>query len=592
MHSTAKMQGNASKRPFANANSANSSNDQKQFESAQKDKQLFFKSYFSLSSLYKYLTLRSPVFLFRNLHYASASIKKKKISRILPDDLFMIKQVARNLGFKGKPSSLVKKAEKHLKIQVKSLNITNPLFIAAITSNGIVQVLFTLRVNGEVRHSEVAMLEMNLLSPRKLVLQRNYIFEISANFLAMQSELGVCELFIEILDSKELQLGILNILRKESKFSPLLYAKVRLYSTERRKIIYSSHLKCEVKFYDTMDANGKSHGTIQLDRIWEFSLSNNSKENLSFQREFRESFSSTNMQLCYYFYYDNKNRLLKEKYKSPLCCWCNLLCNSIESLILHLLCSHDRFKINYRTRGHHEIGVYPADYSMDIGFPNSFGFFAGSLKSGTSWYKNYIMAQMKVIPDICTHENDVAIISEKRDSERINVKRERDDSFASADGNKKVSIDTKKPVTRDVCPISPSTRRNNKESKSDTGNMRYYHTPSFSLIHEKEVFDSDHDVDESWKLDQNIKMIDEFNDVSFSEKEVMKLWNKFVFNNPITADFRVSRHAFQFCETYKDFIKRNHHLRNAVLLHFMAMWEFGILQMEDISSALQLVDSE
>jgi hypothetical protein len=239
----------------------------------------------------------------------------------------------------------------------------------------------------------------------------------------------------------------------------------------------------------------------------------------------------------------------------------------------------------------------PFDFSANR---ELFAYYAGSSKSksGLKWYLNEISKQISknLIEfseyDLRKHTEELSIEKTKTS----NNKRPR----CPQDFQKEPEVVEHRASTiQKLDKHSPSVNNANnanvkiqKASVSKIGSKqpRFYQSPSFAVAKENYDIDSDFEADDSWQLNQNLKMIDDFNDISHGEKELMKIWNEFVYKYPISADFRVCDHALLFCTLRKNDIKRGR-LRSTVLLHFMSLWEFGIIESEDIEKAMNILDS-
>jgi len=102
-------------------------------------------------------------------------------------------------------------------------------------------------------------------------------------------------------------------------------------------------------------------------------------------------------------------------------------------------------------------------------------------------------------------------------------------------------------------------------------------------------YDSDDDVDDEWQLAQAERLMDEFEDVTSKEKEFMKMWNRFVHRHAILADFQVA----VACETFarhfgSELVSKG--LRDELLFHMFALWDFNLIGKAQIMAAIALVD--
>jgi len=143
------------------------------------------------------------------------------------------------------------------------------------------------------------------------------------------------------------------------------------------------------------------------------------------------------------------------------------------------------------------------------------------------------------------------------------------------------------------------------ESSTQTAPSIYYHA---STVEEIQGEDLDHDselgIDETWKLKQSLqvsiesihlallireKAISEFSDVTWGEKTVMKLWNEFIFHNRIFAEKQVGDTLELFLLEKREEI-RVKKLEKSLLLHCLNLWQFGLLNRQDISKAMSILN--
>eukprot|EP00802_Teleaulax_amphioxeia_P016171 Tamp_16283.p1 GENE.Tamp_16283~~Tamp_16283.p1 ORF type:complete len:362 (+),score=109.71 Tamp_16283:150-1088(+) len=102
-------------------------------------------------------------------------------------------------------------------------------------------------------------------------------------------------------------------------------------------------------------------------------------------------------------------------------------------------------------------------------------------------------------------------------------------------------------------------------------------------------YDSDDDVDDEWQLAQAERLMDEFEDVTLKEKTFMKLWNRFLHRHAILADFQVATACETFATHYgHDLWKQG--LRDELLFHMFALWDFNLLDQSHILKTIALVD--
>lgn len=121
---------------------------------------------------------------------------------------------------------------------------------------------------------------------------------------------------------------------------------------------------------------------------------------------------------------------------------------------------------------------------------------------------------------------------------------------------------------------------------------QYYHSRlGLPLAVDEDMsYDSDiDDIDETLDLVSRNKALDEFEDVSFEEKEFMKLWNTHMNTANPYSDSYVTLECRRFAVLFADEII-NKNLRHNFLLHLMNMWDFGLLRHDEVLSYIKIVD--
>lgn len=119
----------------------------------------------------------------------------------------------------------------------------------------------------------------------------------------------------------------------------------------------------------------------------------------------------------------------------------------------------------------------------------------------------------------------------------------------------------------------------------------YYHSRTGVPIHPNEDdYDSDDDIDVSWIVASRSEILRNFTDISEEEKELMLLWNHFVHDFRVYADYVVPRAVLAFARTHGPRIL-SHGLRHVWLLHIMVLWEYGVLPARFLLVAMRIVDS-
>ncbi len=70
--------------------------------------------------------------------------------------------------------------------------------------------------------------------------------------------------------------------------------------------------------------------------------------------------------------------------------------------------------------------------------------------------------------------------------------------------------------------------------------------------------------------------MDEFDDVTPQEKRFTKFWNRFMKSHEVIADHAIPSKCFEFIRNHANFLIE-HGLRDELMLHFMGLWDSGLL---------------
>jgi len=145
------------------------------------------------------------------------------------------------------------------------------------------------------------------------------------------------------------------------------------------------------------------------------------------------------------------------------------------------------------------------------------------------------------------------------------------------DGELKPKRGRTKKSSTDPFEGAEAARKKRVYSKLEIFQQRsYYHCNTFDPISFEEFdFDSEDEVDNQWRFTIADKLIDDFDDVSPSEKEFFKIWNHYIRSHPIRAD----RDVVESCEEFV----REHGcrlaspaLRDMFMLHAFNLWRHAL----------------
>eukprot|EP00293_Proteomonas_sulcata_P002284 CAMPEP_0184325068 /NCGR_PEP_ID=MMETSP1049-20130417/138443_1 /TAXON_ID=77928 /ORGANISM="Proteomonas sulcata, Strain CCMP704" /LENGTH=293 /DNA_ID=CAMNT_0026647023 /DNA_START=98 /DNA_END=979 /DNA_ORIENTATION=+ len=251
------------------------------------------------------------------------------------------------------------------------------------------------------------------------------------------------------------------------------------------------------------------------------------------------------------------------------CPWCEMQCGSSEGLMCHLQASHDRFS-----------------YAMEAG--SSIPEIYVSLKpqadmvSGISTF-TYCSQRRGGAP----LSEAIANLAEVADE---GSKEELGSEFAEGKKKRKAfesgtEVAAIRPKGKQKRPAGPKVAKGGIFQ-----DRQYFRSQTCLPIDATDMdYDSDDDVDDEWQLQQAERLMDEFEDVTHREKAFMKLWNRFVHRHAILADFHVAQACEAFATHYTEQLISGG-LRDELLFHLFALWDFNLVDKEHIVKCMAIVD--
>ena len=253
------------------------------------------------------------------------------------------------------------------------------------------------------------------------------------------------------------------------------------------------------------------------------------------------------------------------------CAWCAMACGGARGLVAHLVAHHSpqlRFEALLDDRDQLHVVATPAELARARPPPDQGADDAQA--EGSDFV--YLRATGAPVP------LPVVPRANGRDAAALRLA-----AAAAADAADDADARAAKPGAPSQAQraIPPPTRQ-------------YYHARTSAPIAPELLatgYDSDDDVDESWRLRHAEKLLDEFEDVTLQEKAFMKLWNKWVFRNPIQADRNVPRAVAAFAEDFASQLARQN-LRHNFLLHLFHLWDNSLLAAQHITDCLAIVDAK
>ena len=97
-------------------------------------------------------------------------------------------------------------------------------------------------------------------------------------------------------------------------------------------------------------------------------------------------------------------------------------------------------------------------------------------------------------------------------------------------------------------------------------------------------------IDSSFSSNSQIcQLVDEFDDVTYHEKQFMKVWNRFIFFHHVYSDGQLPTLCRQFAKECAPQLEQQH-LRTAWLLHLLSMWEWSLVDEKTVSECMKIYD--
>jgi hypothetical protein len=121
---------------------------------------------------------------------------------------------------------------------------------------------------------------------------------------------------------------------------------------------------------------------------------------------------------------------------------------------------------------------------------------------------------------------------------------------------------------------------------------QYFHAQTGQPILENELdVDSDDDVDNRWIVEESAALIESFADVAPEDKQLMKLWNEYLSDQHVYADFLVAPTCEAFARKNAS-ILRLQRLRVSFLKHLCLLWDHTLIDLPTMLNCLTIVDTD
>jgi len=168
------------------------------------------------------------------------------------------------------------------------------------------------------------------------------------------------------------------------------------------------------------------------------------------------------------------------------------------------------------------------------------------------------------------------------------------------------SVPFVKRLPSEVARLDLQTRRKNMRLLSETGAddsavkqflpnsdvpiRQYYHSRSNEpMLEGAWDVDSDDEEDEEWLTKMSEELVDEFDDVTSSEKRFLKLWNRFMKCHTVVADQVIPSKCAEFVNEYSQMLV-DMDLREELLLHFTGLWDAGLISATHLKNLMAEFD--
>lgn len=270
------------------------------------------------------------------------------------------------------------------------------------------------------------------------------------------------------------------------------------------------------------------------------------------------------------------------------CPWCDMTCGKLESIMWHLQASHDRFSYALdKSLAIPEIyiNVKASNSTEELNkslAPHSDFSFLSARRGGGALISS--LSQLLACEDDAGNDSGTDGANKKR-------KKGNDMVSTSSNGSKGKQALQTKPCAKPKIKGKRGARMGaEKKGLAERQLFRSQTCLPIDVNDQMDMdYDSDDDVDDEWQLAQAERLMDEFEDVTAKEKAFMKLWNRFVHRHAILADFQVSVACTTFAKHFGPELLRQG-LRDELLFHMFALWDFNLLDQFNIRTCLGIVD--
>lgn len=316
--------------------------------------------------------------------------------------------------------------------------------------------------------------------------------------------------------------------------------------------------------------------------------------------------------VMYHYYTSVDRQPHSETREGFVCPFCRADLQFFRALVCHLETTHDRFTLRCLTNnGIPEIHVALKPLETQAA-SRTWAFLGGAaLREATidtfmrlcdpvESKKRKTAEDVSSTPNVATltddDEDEVIDLRQRTVDEKRHSRKKRRFPHSSSSSSKTTTASSSSTaaaaaVTSTAATVTSSTAALYPTNKNPLALRQFFHTNTFIPVRGCEIDrDSDEEVEEDWKLRMQERDLDEYDDLSWSEKMFMKLWNRFAHERHIPDDRFFADRCFEFAKLHAvTLLTKN--LRSAFVFHLLTMWEFGKIQTDCVIKCMSEINA-
>lgn len=260
---------------------------------------------------------------------------------------------------------------------------------------------------------------------------------------------------------------------------------------------------------------------------------------------------------CIYNWICNDKAKTNQKTKSCgfSCPWCERDYGFLDSLFMHLKCTHPRFNFNLVEDDGHPVIEITLNLSFD-------GSYCGFKYPGHDLRRDFRFTPSS--PERRTSTTQLIHFKSRR--RQLSSALE----YPNLHDGEVLAIDEDE-ADVDVC----------------SGRL-YYHTSTCLPVKPNEGdIDSEADIDPEWLRERTQLMIDEFTDVNEGEKEILKIWNLHIMKNYKYKGDNMMRQACMDLVEMEGHTILSRNLFKNFTLHLANLYDFGLIGSKDVLECIR-----